>query len=125
MENMCKERYGDLPKDVAITIAPIAFALNKIQLQDFYADTSYFVSTLVATKTKLQTSDDFLVRAYVNGFFRASRLLEVAYTAAMNDPRGFRDCVNIELEQLWQVETFRELATRLREKLLEARMPKK
>lgn len=123
MENMCKERYGDLPKDVAITIAPIAFALNKIQLQDFYTDMSYFMSILTATKAKLQMSDDFVVMAYVNSFHSASRLFVNAYEAAMEDPRGFTQCVNIHLEQLLQSDVVHEVAFRLRNKLLEARKP--
>ncbi|MEM0468348.1 MAG: hypothetical protein QXT27_04030 [Pyrobaculum sp.] len=122
---MCKERYKDLPRSVAFTIAPIAFALDKVQLQDFYADMSYFSAVLNDTKSRLQTSGDFFVITYVNSFLRASRLFEAAFVAAMSEPRAFRDCVNIELERLWHIDTFKEFATRLREKLLEAGMPKK
>lgn len=114
MNDLCVNRYGDLPRDLARAIAPLMLALDKIKIHSFFKDIGDIVAIVEAIRKQMEVSGDDVVREYGRVLASVPELIEKSIEAAAKSPHFFRTCVNEYLYAFSFSDSVREIARRLR-----------
>ncbi|MEM0467912.1 MAG: hypothetical protein QXT27_01770 [Pyrobaculum sp.] len=114
VDDLCVNRYGDLPRDLAKAIAPLMLALDKIKIHSFFKDIGDIAAITDALRKQLEISGDDVVREYGRVLASVPELIEKSIETATKSPHFFRICVNEYLYTFSFSNSVQEVAKRLR-----------